>query len=102
MSRSNDAGHFFQTSDALATGKRKAAKAKNKHGNPIQLPSKVLAAIKDPNTDGALYVAEAAGEVKRIDPEVCKSVSPRYYDVRVLICSRPVRHGGSTIEAMHP
>ncbi|KAK4550610.1 hypothetical protein LTR36_000189 [Oleoguttula mirabilis] len=64
MSKSNDAGHFFQTSDALATIERKAAKAKNKHGDPIELPSKILAvrAIDD----GSVYVAEAAGELKRV------------------------------------
>ena len=74
MSRSNDAGHFFQTSDALATNERKAAKAKNKYGNPIKLPSKVLAACADPTTSEAVYVAEAAGEVKRVTLEVCKSI----------------------------
>ena len=75
MSRSNDAGHFFQTSDALATTERKAAKARNKHGNPINLPSKILAAIIAPLGD-SIYVAEAAGEVKRVLLEVCKKTSP--------------------------
>lgn len=72
MSRSNDDGHFFQTSEALATGERKALKAKNKEGNPIKLPSKILAVQEDPNDAGAVFVAEAAGEVKRIALEVCK------------------------------
>ena len=75
MSRSNDAGHFFQTSDALASNERKAAKAKNKHGNPLKLSSKILAAIGDPTDDGAVYVAEAAGEVKRVALEVCKNIA---------------------------
>ncbi|EME47440.1 hypothetical protein DOTSEDRAFT_69382 [Dothistroma septosporum NZE10] len=64
MSRSNDAGHFFQTTDALATTERKAAKAKNKHGSPIKLSSKVLAIIPGPT--GSVLVAEAAGEVKKV------------------------------------
>ncbi|KAF2168139.1 hypothetical protein M409DRAFT_65649 [Zasmidium cellare ATCC 36951] len=64
MSRSNDAGHFFQTSEALATTERKAAKSKNKHGNPIKLPSKILAVCDD--RQGGVYTAEAAGEVKRV------------------------------------
>ena len=71
MSRSNDAGHFFQTSSALATTERKAAKAKNKRGAPIKLPSKILAAIAAPSGD-AVFVAEAAGDVKRVVLEVCK------------------------------
>lgn len=72
MSRSNDAGHFFQTSESLATSERKSAKAKNKEGNPIKLPSKILAAQADPSNGGALFVAEAEGEVKRVVVEVCK------------------------------
>lgn len=73
MSRSDDAGHFFQTSDALATTERKAAKAKNTRGDPIKLPSKILAVQTDPNNAGAIYVTEAAGEVKRVILDVCKS-----------------------------
>ena len=75
MSRSNDAGHFFQTSDALATSERKAAKSKSKRGNPIKIPSKILAACLDPTAESTVYVAEAAGEVKRVNVQVCKKTS---------------------------
>ncbi|KAK3709598.1 hypothetical protein LTR37_010819 [Vermiconidia calcicola] len=76
MSRSNNADHFFQTSDSLATTERKAAKANNKRGNPVKLPSKILAAIEDQNSGGtAVYVAQAAGEVKRTS-QVKKVFSP--------------------------
>lgn len=71
MSISNDAGHFFQTSDSIATTERKAAKSKNKHGNPLKLKSKILALY--PDRDSAVYVAEAAGDVRRIVVEVCKT-----------------------------
>lgn len=71
MSISNDAGHFFQTSDSIATTERKAAKSKNKHGNPLKLQSKILAV--HPDGDNAVYVAEAAGDVRRIVVEVCKT-----------------------------
>lgn len=71
MSRSNDAGHFFQTSEALATTERKQAKSKNKHGNPIKLPSKILAVCDD--QQGGVYAAEAAGQVKRIALDVGES-----------------------------
>ncbi|SMR47551.1 unnamed protein product [Zymoseptoria tritici ST99CH_3D1] len=69
MSKSNDAGHFFQTTEALATTSRKAAKAKNKHGDPIKMSSKVLALCPDIFSDPsnpAIFVAEAVGEVKRV------------------------------------
>ena len=84
MSRSDDAGHYFQTSDSLATTERKAAKAKNKHGNPIRLSSKILAAIPDLTSDEAVYVAEAAGDVKRVILEVCKNVHSHVIDSSVL------------------
>ena len=70
MSRSNEAGFYFQTTDAIATSERKTAKAKNKHGNPVKLPSKVLAVQPDPRDEGAVYVALATGEVKRVVPDV--------------------------------
>lgn len=73
MSKSNDAGHFFQTSAALETTSRKEAKAKNKHGKPIKISSKVLAAHADIFGTAAtptVYIAEAAGEVKRVKLEV--------------------------------
>ena len=75
MSRSNDAGHFFQTSSALATTERKDAKAKNTHGEPIKLPSKILAVHA--GDEGAVYVAEAAGDVRRVVLEVCKNCRGR-------------------------
>ena len=77
MSISNDAGHYFQTTDSLATTERKAAKSKNKHGDPIKFPSKILAILNDPHEEGLLYVAEAAGDVKRLVVEVCKRSSQR-------------------------
>ncbi|QDS76919.1 hypothetical protein FKW77_004378 [Venturia effusa] len=66
MSRSTDAGHFFQTSAALSETARKSKKSKNKSGNPIKLPSKILALCADPDDHGAIYAAEAAGTVKRV------------------------------------
>jgi hypothetical protein len=65
-----NAGHFFQTSESLVSGQRKAAKAKNKLGRPIKLSSKLLAVTPDPFDGRAVYVAEAAGEVRRVVLEV--------------------------------
>jgi hypothetical protein len=65
-----NAGHFFQTSDSLVSEERKAAKAKNKLGRPIKLSSKLLAVTPDPFDERAVYVAEAAGEVRRVVLEV--------------------------------
>lgn len=74
MSISNDAGHYFQTSSALATTERKSRKAKNNYGNPTKFPSKILAVLADPDDERLLYVAEAAGEVKKINVDVRKKI----------------------------
>jgi hypothetical protein len=70
MSRSDDAGHYFQTSTSLETTERRAGKAKNKLGKPIKFASKLLAIHNDPFDERAVYVAEAAGELKRVVLEV--------------------------------
>ncbi|KAF1835202.1 WD domain-containing protein [Decorospora gaudefroyi] len=72
MSRSNDPGHYFQTTSSLEETARKAAKSKNTKGSPIRLPSKILAIIADPQDEDQVYVAEAAGSVKRINIETSK------------------------------
>ena len=90
MSRSTDPDHFFQTtylpppippelhanscrSHSLTETHRKALKSKNKNGNPIRLPSKVLALVADPQDAGAVYVAESAGTVRRLVLDVGES-----------------------------
>jgi protocatechuate 3,4-dioxygenase beta subunit len=57
-------------SHALSESARKAEKSKNKNGDPIQLPSKILDVAPDPLNEARVYVAEAAGTVKKIDLEV--------------------------------
>jgi len=49
---------------------RKASKSSNTKGNPVKLPSKILAVTSDPEDAGQIYIAEAAGTVKRIKLEV--------------------------------
>jgi hypothetical protein len=58
------------SSSALNETARKATKSKNAKGTPIKLPSKILAAIPDPQDDNHIYVAAAAGFIKRINIEV--------------------------------
>ncbi|KAM0713659.1 hypothetical protein Q7P37_010621 [Cladosporium fusiforme] len=70
-----NAGHFFQTSDSLAKDQRKSAKAQNKLGRPIKLASKLLAVTPDPFDERAVYVAESAGEVRRIVLETGERIS---------------------------
>lgn len=66
MSKSQDPDHFFQTSHSLAETSRKAAKSSNENGAPIRLKSKILAIISDPSHPSAIYIAESAGQARRI------------------------------------
>jgi hypothetical protein len=75
-----NAGHFFQTSESLVAEQRKASKAQNKLGRPIKLSSKLLAVTADPFDTRAVYVAEAAGEVRRVVLEVSFGVFPSFLD----------------------
>ena len=63
-------------SSSLEEITRKASKSKNTKGNLIKLPSKILAAIADPQDANQIYVAEAAGSVKRINIEVGQTPVP--------------------------
>ncbi|KAK1043564.1 hypothetical protein LTS16_007910 [Friedmanniomyces endolithicus] len=67
MSRSDDPGHYFQTTDSLATSERKAAKANNNYGDPRRLSSKILAVLNHQSWPGEVIVAEAAGVVRRVN-----------------------------------
>ncbi|KAK0705341.1 WD40-repeat-containing domain protein [Lasiosphaeris hirsuta] len=65
--QSSDPGHFFETDAEQATRQRRANKAGNKYGSPIQLKSKILAAVADPRApSSAVLVAESAGSVRRV------------------------------------
>lgn len=60
------------SSEAIANRERKVAKSSNKHGNPISMKSKVLAAISDPvDPENSIFVAESAGFARRISLAVC-------------------------------
>lgn len=63
-------GHYFQTTSALNEEARKATKSKNTKGSPIKLPSKILAVIPDLQDQDAVYIAEAAGNIKRVNVKV--------------------------------
>ena len=106
MSRSNEAGHFFQTSSALETTARKEAKATNNHGKPLALPSKILAVHPDQSNEDAVYVAEAAGSVKRVVLDVGEHAGAcmKYFEHRLLTSSRnrQMTCEKSTRKAPHP
>ncbi|TKX19567.1 WD domain-containing protein 34 [Elsinoe australis] len=65
MSRSDNPDHYFQTSESLATSARRAAKSKNKKGDPIELKAKVLAALSD--HQHGIFVACADGLARSVN-----------------------------------
>ncbi|KAI1826879.1 WD40-repeat-containing domain protein [Xylaria intraflava] len=67
MRQGNSTDHFFQTDAEQAQTDRRAAKASNKNGNPIELKSKLLAAVPDPSAPGSLLIAESTGSVRKIN-----------------------------------
>ncbi|KAJ3531384.1 hypothetical protein NM208_g8902 [Fusarium decemcellulare] len=68
--QSVDRDHFFETDASQAQRQRKAAKAGNKHGEPLAMKSKILAAIPDPASPlTSIFIAESAGFVRRINLE---------------------------------
>lgn len=64
------------SSSALNETARKAAKSKNDKGSPFKLPSKILAVVPDLQDDNQIYIAEAAGNVKRVNIEVGQTSVP--------------------------
>ena len=67
MSVSSRPDHFFQTDSSLDELNRKSQKSYNTAGDPIKLPSKILAVVQDPDDNSAIYIAEGAATVKRIN-----------------------------------
>ncbi|KAK2592937.1 hypothetical protein QQS21_009344 [Conoideocrella luteorostrata] len=60
--QSADRDHFFETDASRAQRARRAGKAGNKHGDPVEMKSKILAAIPDPiSPHTSVFIAESAG-----------------------------------------
>ena len=67
------------TRTSLEETARKSQKAHNNSGEPIVLPSKILAVEPDPRGAGCIYVAESGGTVRRVVLEVCKRLSRDWF-----------------------
>ncbi|KAG5996122.1 hypothetical protein E4U52_007286 [Claviceps spartinae] len=66
--QSTDRDHFFETDASQAQRARRALKSGNKHGEPIEMKSKILAAVPDPASPlSSIYIAESAGCVRRVN-----------------------------------
>ncbi|KAL8776051.1 MAG: hypothetical protein Q9194_003409 [Teloschistes cf. exilis] len=71
MEKDEKSGTAVPGSHSLAETERKSLKSTNKNGNPIRLPSKILAVVADPsNPYDAVFIAESVGSVRRVTLEV--------------------------------
>ncbi|KYK54183.1 hypothetical protein DCS_06140 [Drechmeria coniospora] len=72
---SSNSGRYFATNQSEAERRRKAAKSGNKHGNPITVPTKILAAVADPTCPESIFTAGAMGFVYRISLPLAKRIA---------------------------
>ncbi|KHN99223.1 WD40 repeat-like-containing domain protein [Metarhizium album ARSEF 1941] len=77
--QSADQDHFFETDASQVQRARKAAKAGNKHGDPLEMKSKILAAVPDPmSPSSGIFIAESAGYVRQVKLSLSQPHSTTY------------------------
>ncbi|KAK1596091.1 WD domain-containing protein [Colletotrichum navitas] len=76
--QSSNQENFFETDAQQAKRQLRAKKEANTFGNPLRMPSKLLAVIPDPKKPHvSVLVAESGGRVSRVDTET-RAVTARY------------------------
>ncbi|KAK2001880.1 WD domain-containing protein [Colletotrichum falcatum] len=76
--QSSNQENFFETDAQQAKRQRRAKKEANTFGNPLRMPSKLLAVIPDPKKPHVcVLVAESGGRVSRVDTET-RTVTAKY------------------------
>ncbi|KAK3315059.1 WD40-repeat-containing domain protein [Apodospora peruviana] len=97
--QSSDPRHFFETDAEIQTKERRAAKSSNRYGNPIQLKSKILAAVVDPwAPTSTILVAESAGAVRRVNVDAQGSATTVYRGPTAPVCCVAV--GGPKLKTL--
>ncbi|KAK7442176.1 hypothetical protein CaCOL14_000767 [Colletotrichum acutatum] len=61
--------NFFETDTQQEKRQQRAKKEGNTFGNPLRMPSKLLAVIKDTKSNNSVFVAESGGRVSKINIE---------------------------------
>nr|XP_036585843.1 WD repeat protein [Colletotrichum truncatum]KAF6796034.1 WD repeat protein [Colletotrichum truncatum] len=74
---SSNPEHFFETDAQQAKRQQRAVKEENAFGNPLRMPSKILAVIPDPKKAHSVFAAESGGRVSRINTET-RAISAKY------------------------
>ncbi|KAF3941206.1 Beta-TrCP [Dactylella cylindrospora] len=69
MSVSNDPRNFFQSDQSIEKAERRARKQKElkDKGNPISVPTKILALLPDTSSPNHVYIAEAGNVARRLN-----------------------------------
>jgi len=87
----DDGNYFFQSASAQSKSARRAEKANSSAGNPIKLNAKLSAVIRDDSEDGAVFVADNGGGVRRIDLKVREREKVRQDDELTTSGRRQIR-----------
>ncbi|KAK1977098.1 WD domain-containing protein [Colletotrichum cereale] len=75
---SSNQENFFETDTQQAKRHLRAKKEANTFGNPLRMPSKLLAVIPDPKKPHvSVFVAESGGRVSRVDTET-RTITAKY------------------------
>ncbi|KAL2882524.1 hypothetical protein SGCOL_002265 [Colletotrichum sp. CLE4] len=61
--------NFFETDTQQEKRQQRAKKEGNTFGNPLRMPSKLLAVIKDTKSNNSVFVAESGGRVSKVNTE---------------------------------
>ncbi|KAK1639689.1 WD domain-containing protein [Colletotrichum phormii] len=61
--------NFFETDTQQQKRQQRAKKEGNTFGNPLRMPSKLLAVIKDTKSNNSVFVAESGGRVSKVNIE---------------------------------
>ncbi|KZL79548.1 wd repeat-containing protein [Colletotrichum incanum] len=75
---SSNQENFFETDTQQAKRQQRAKKEANTFGNPLRMPSKILAVVPDPKKpQTSVFIAESGGRVSRVDTET-RTITAKY------------------------
>ncbi|OHE90825.1 WD domain-containing protein [Colletotrichum orchidophilum] len=74
---SSNQENFFETDTQQEKRQQRAKKEGNPFGNPLRMPSKLLAVIKDTKSNTSVFVAESGGRVSRVNTET-RTITAKY------------------------
>ncbi|KAI5800209.1 WD repeat protein [Peziza echinospora] len=97
MSVTSDKDKFFQTSASLEEDQRRALKATNTAGSPIQTGSKILDILPDPTNPSRVFLACSASIARRVDYTSGEKGNHIYKGHTAPVTSLAINHTNTTL-----